>query len=319
MYLPQLGLAIAVAWGVADLTQRWPARKLICGGLAAAAVAAMVAVSLPQTGYWRNSETLWRHATECTDKNDFAFTNLGMVLDTAGRTGEAVACYGKAIEFNPGASLPHNKLGAILHAQKKIDEAAAECRLAVLADPHSAEAHNNFGVMLFEQKKTAEAWEQFEQALQEDPEYTLALRNLGKIRVVAGKVDEGIAYYRQALNINPAYADAHHDLGLALIKLGRTAEAAAALQTAIDLGSKDLNGLVELAWLRATCADDKLRDGAQAVALATRLSAATGGKDPFALHVLAAAYAEAGKFAEAVETAQEALALVSPPSAPWRK
>jgi hypothetical protein len=74
--------------------------------------------------------------------------------------------------------------------------------------------------------------------------------------------------------------------------------------------------LTVLAALRASCTDDKVRDGPQAVALAARLCEAAGAKNPVSLRILAAAYAEAGKFPQAVETAEKALALINPPDAP---
>ncbi|MGA2258882.1 MAG: tetratricopeptide repeat protein, partial [Thermoguttaceae bacterium] len=220
MYLPQIGLAIAAAWGVADLTKRWPVQKLICGGLSAAVLAALAALSFRQTAIWRTNETLWRHAIQCTDKNDYAYTNLGMTLVAAGKNDEAIECYRKAIEFNPSYGLPHDNLGTRLYAQGKIDAAAEEYALAVLADPHSAKAHNNLGVMLYTKKMIPQAVDQFEQALKEDSQYALALRNLARIFIEEGKFDEGIAYCHSALEINPRFADAHHDLGLAFEKLG---------------------------------------------------------------------------------------------------
>jgi hypothetical protein len=100
-------------------------------------------------------------------------------------------------------------------------------------------------------------------------------QNMGDVLLIIGKEDEAIMHFQKALQFDPANP---------------------AIQS-------------DLAWLRATCANASLRNGRQAVELAEQANAATGGKNPVALHALAAAYAEAGRFSEAVETAQRALQL----------
>ena len=86
-------------------------------------------------------------------------------------------------------------------------------------------------------------------------------------------------------------------------------EAAAEYQKAVAADPKDLRALKRLAWLRATSPAALLRDGDQAVALAQRANALSGGKLPEVLEVLAAAYAEVGRFDDALSTAKQAVEL----------
>ena len=78
---------------------------------------------------------------------------------------------------------------------------------------------------------------------------------------------------------------------------------------ALEIQPKDPMAGRSLAWLRATCSDASLRNGDEAVALAERANRLTGGKQPEVLDTLAAAYAEAGWFPEALATARKALEL----------
>ena len=78
---------------------------------------------------------------------------------------------------------------------------------------------------------------------------------------------------------------------------------------AIDLNLKDSPVYINLAWLLATCPETSLRNGQKAVALAEAAQALAGIESPQLLDTLAAAYAEAGQYDEAVETAKRALAL----------
>ena len=133
--------------------------------------------------------------------------------------------------------------------------------------------------------------------------------NLGAVLASRGRIDEAIAHYRKALKINPNYAEAHYNLGVALVDRGRTEEAIAQYQKALQLKPDYAMALNHLAWLRATCPDAALRDGAAAIELAQRAIGLSGGKTPENLDTLAAAYAEAGMFSKATEAVGEALDL----------
>src|SRR5205823_5434618 len=71
-----------------------------------------------------------------------------------------------------------------------------------------------------------------------------------------------------------------------------------------------------LAWMLAAAPKANLRDGARALELATKADQSTGGNNPIALRTLAAAYAEAGDFSNAVQTSQSALQLAEAQSNP---
>src|SRR3972149_5843265 len=71
-YLPQIGLCITLAWGVAQFTQSLPYRSSGWGVASALAVAALLGCAWRQTSYWHDSETLWTHTLACTSKNYLA-------------------------------------------------------------------------------------------------------------------------------------------------------------------------------------------------------------------------------------------------------
>ena len=90
---------------------------------------------------------------------------------------------------------------------------------------------------------------------------------------------------------------------------GRIDEAIAQYQKALELKPDLIAALNDLAWLRATCPVASFRNGAAAIELARRAAKLPGGSTPVILDTLAAAYAEAGMFAQARQTAREALRL----------
>lgn len=168
-YLPQIGFALALTWGIADLSASWKFRPQILTAAAALIVGALSLATARQVDYWQSSETLWRRTLAVTEKNAVAHTNLGTLLPAL----EALAHYEAAVALEPDAPIVLNNL----------------------------------------------------------------------------------------------------------------------------------------AWIRATAPDAVLRDGAQAVRLAERANQLLPAPDPIFLRALAAAYAEAGRFSEAIATAQRALPL----------
>ncbi len=139
-----------------------------------------------------------------------------------------------------------------------------------------------------------------------DAGYAPAYYNLGLVLTSRRETEEAIGQWRKAMEINPKYAEAHASLGHALYARGRIAEALAHWRDALRLQPNDLPTLQRAARVLATCPEASIRNGSEAVALAVRAVQLSGGKDPAILDTLAAAYAEAGRFAEAVLTERRA-------------
>jgi arylsulfatase A-like enzyme/tetratricopeptide (TPR) repeat protein len=133
--------------------------------------------------------------------------------------------------------------------------------------------------------------------------------NLGTVLKEMGKPREAAAQYAQALQMRPDSAEVHFNLALVLAQSGRIAEAVGHYVETLRLNADWPVALNNLAWIRATSDDPQLRDGAEAVRLAERACQLTGRKQFPPIDTLAAAYAQSGRFPEAVATAQEAIAL----------
>ncbi len=274
-YLPQIGLYLLLTWAAADLCAGWRHRRLVLGGLAAVILAALIFCARAQVVYWRNSETLWTHTLACTSGNDVAHNNLGIILAQKGLADEAIAQFRKALEVRPD----------------------------------NAEAQNNLGRALLQNGNADEAITHFQKALQINPGYAGAHNNLGNALLPKDRVDEAIIQYQTALQIKPDFAEAHNNLGNALLKVGRVDEAIAHFQEALQINPVYSQALSNLAWALATSPQALLRNGNKAVVLAQQANQLTGGESPLILHVLAAAYAEVGRFSDARQSAQKAIEL----------
>jgi tetratricopeptide (TPR) repeat protein len=133
--------------------------------------------------------------------------------------------------------------------------------------------------------------------------------NLGSVLLQDGILDEAINHFQKALQLNPENATAHFNLATMLRRTGRVNEAINHFQKALQIKPDDPEIQNSLAWLLATCPQASLRNGNKAVELARQANGLTGGENPIILQTLAAGCAEAGRFSEAVETAQRALRL----------
>ena len=228
-----------------------------------------------------------------------------------GYVDEAIAQFQQALQLKPGYADAHINLGNALLKKGRVDEAIAQFQQAVQLKPGYAQAHNNLGDALLKAGRLDEAITQFQMALQLEPDYAEAGFNLGNALSKQGRLAEAMAHYQQALHINPGYAKAHINFGNTLIKMGRPAEAIIHFQKALQLAPGSAEAQNNLAWVLATSSNARLRDGPQAVRWAERACELTHyGVAPF-LSTLAAAYAEAGRFDEAVATGQKACALAA--------
>ncbi|PYJ49283.1 MAG: hypothetical protein DME87_10115 [Verrucomicrobia bacterium] len=141
------------------------------------------------------------------------------------------------------------------------------------------------------------------------PNQAEAQYNLASVLLRKGRTDEAIDHYRKTLELHPENADAHANLGSAFLAKNRIQDAIAQYRDALAIAPENVAAQSNLAWLLATSADASLRNGPEAVLLAEEASHHTGANRPVILRILAAAYAEAGRFAAATETAQQALQL----------
>lgn len=208
-YLPQIGIYLIVAWGLFDLSARWPFRQLILATGAVIVSVALAWTARSQTMYWRDSELLWSHTLAVTANNDVA--------------------------------------------------------------------HANYSELLLRRKHFPEA----------------------------------IVQAQAAIKIRPDNAQACNNLGAAYLRTGQVRPAITYLQRSLQLRPEGVNAASSLAWILATCPDESSRNGDKAVDLAEGSVARGDRNNPFLLHTLAAAYAEARRYPEALNTADEALRLAN--------
>ena len=233
-YIPFIGLYIMIAWGCADvfIVQR-PSRIFFL--LFASIVMILAARTWVQTGYWKNSLTLFTHAIELDENNIIARNNIGKALIEKGLVEEAVRHYRGALRYHPNYVSAHKNLGAALAMLGQTDEAILHLFEALRIDPRLADAHYNLGNIFTEQGRPEEAIRHYGEALHLDQEYFEAHNNLANLLGDLGRHDDAVRHFEAAVRINPRYAKAHNNLGTALFRKNRLKEAIYHYRAAIDI------------------------------------------------------------------------------------
>jgi tetratricopeptide (TPR) repeat protein/mono/diheme cytochrome c family protein len=222
---------------------------------------------------------------------------------------EDAAGYEKTLEADPDNFRLHEAVAAIYLLLDNTDSAIPHLRESLRVNPGSVEAHYNLATALVWQRRPDESIEHFRRALQINPKHVPAHVNLGAVLRAQNRLDDAAAHLHRALAIQPDNAVAHTNLAGILAAERRLREAAAHYRLALQSNPDLLESLTDLAWMLATSPDPDIRDPEEAVRLADRAVVLTRRRDVRALETLAAAYAAAGEFRQAVASQQAALGL----------
>jgi len=268
-----------------------------------------IGYSLFRMGRAKESIRYYQQALAIDPDYVAAHNNLGISLLQLGDAQDALKHFERSVQLKPNSAPSHYNLGNALARAGKLDDAVRENQEAIRLNGGYRDAYYNLGSILVSMGKVSEAVTEYQNALRIDPDYAEAHLNLGNALMLAGRTSDAIDQYESALRIRPGYAEAHSELGVALLVGGRRREAMAQFEEALRIKPDYAEPQNNLAWLLATLPRDQGGDPTRAVELAQRAVTLNGGHSPGGLDTLAVAYASAGRFDEAIATAQEAAVL----------
>jgi protein O-mannosyl-transferase len=261
-YLPQIGLYLLVAWGATELFHQWRRTREILAITAVLIIMALTTRSYLQTSYWRDTETLWKHAIASTSNNYIAHDNLAETLSQSGLFAEAIAECEKALKIKPDFAEAHNNLGSALLNQQSadrargqggaVDQAIEQYRKALQIKPDFTQARTNLGNALLQKGQMDEAIAQFQKTLEMEPNYAEAEFSLGNAFLQKREVNEAIAHYQKAVEISPDYAEARYNLGNAFVAEGKYGDAIANYEAALRIRPDYFEAHRNMGWVLAT-------------------------------------------------------------------
>jgi tetratricopeptide (TPR) repeat protein len=241
------------------------------------------------------------------------FSWRGELWSKLGNLQSALADHDAAVERKPAQPVFLARRGAVRIQLKDFDRALDDFDAAITIDDPSGDCHFARGSLLFDRREYDRAISDFTEALRRGASRAMVYSNRGMALLATGYLDLAIDDFAEAIRLDPAQALFFNNRGAAHLDRGDYAEALADLNEAIRLTPAFPNSYKNLAWLMATCPDPAYRDGALAVGHCRKAIELTGNKVVEWFAVLAAAYAEAGDFLEAIRW--QSKCLVESPSA----
>jgi tetratricopeptide (TPR) repeat protein len=269
MYVPMIGVLILVAWSLHELLVRCRYGMVVLSATATASAILCLFITRQQIGYWKDSETLFRHELAVAgdsptahyklgvalnekgdldeafrhfqemlrlDPNNFpALYAMGVICSAKGQLDEAIPLFQEVIKLKPDYAEAHYRLGVALGQKGRWDEAISQYQEALQLNPNYFDAHISLGTAFGRKGQLDEAISQFQAALKLDPKNIGALYNLGTAFNGKGQPDAAIVSFQKVLELKPDYADAHNNLGLAFSRKGQLDEAINQFQEALRL------------------------------------------------------------------------------------
>jgi tetratricopeptide (TPR) repeat protein len=256
----------------------------------------------------RHSEALehYRQTLKINPEHPLTHCNWGTALLALGRPEEAIEHFEQAVRIEPLNPMAQTKWGNALVSLGRLSEAIEHYQQAVRIEPRYADAHYNWANVLSDLGQPAEAIEHYRQTVQFSLDHAGAQSNWGGVLLGLGRTAEAVEHYREAARIEPDTAAIHINLSVALRQLGQVRQSIEHTREAARLMPDQPQIQQTAAWLLATHEAADGGDPVLAVQLAQRACSLTNRRDAACLDTLAAAYASAGRFDDAVSTAKGA-------------
>ena len=253
LYVPSMGLFLAVGWVLSQLAERgW--QQPVAAGMVVA-LAAYGGRTIQRNSDWRDGVALYEATVRLAPHSARAWSNLGHSYQQLGEPEKATAAFQHALQLTtePAGTGPHGApttadplvashqhamIGNIYREQQRFDDALREFQIAVALDPTNVSAYNNLALTLGATGHTDEAQHAFEAALRLDPEFAAAHSNLGNLYFHRNDFDHALAEYRAAIRLNPDYAEAYNNLGSVYFRLGEPEPAEQAYRKALEINPR---------------------------------------------------------------------------------
>jgi tetratricopeptide (TPR) repeat protein len=244
-------------------------------------------------------------------KDSHALTARGVVLLAKNESDKALADFNKAIELDPRATLAYYHRANLAYGKQQYDQALADYNTVIQSDPAFDWAYHVRGWIYYRRQDYDKALADYEQALRLVPTETVFYRDRGNVALARKEYDKALADYSKAIELDPTYPVPWLQRGRTWTAQKEYGKALADYEKAVAVAPKGAGAAylyTNLALFRAGCPEARWRDGTKALAAAEK--AYQLAKGPGAMIALAAAYAELGRYDEAVAWQAKALAAV---------
>ncbi|MBF0568996.1 MAG: tetratricopeptide repeat protein [Nitrospirae bacterium] len=232
-YVPLIGLYIILCFVVAGLIESRPKVQKITPVIFTAILLTLAVLTWRQAEVWRDSGTLFKHASDVTKGNYVAYNEYGMYLEGEGRLDEAIREFSKGLEVAPDNTLLNFNMWEALNAKGSKDEADKYYLKALPRGNDNTGEPSLFkmrGVELMRAKNYDKAVQYLSKALQAAPGDAELYNYLGLCLGAQKKYKESLEVFLNGLRANPSSWELYFHRGLILKAMGREDEAAESFQ-----------------------------------------------------------------------------------------
>jgi len=266
----------------------------------------LAALTWKQAHAYRNAESLWADTVAKDPASWMAENNYGIALLERDERRTALDRFERAYNLDPRQPESVRNVGVCLLDLKQPADALPYLREAVRLKGDDAKTQRELGRALAQLGRFDEASSSLQAAAKLDPRDAKIYTIWAGVVLNQGRSDEAMSHLKHALSLQPGDAEAEAQLANLFLQLRHDPEAAALLRQILELRPDNVDALKNYAWLLATSPNPDLRDGSRAVMLAEKAQRQAP-QNPFIQATLVAAYAESGRYREALSIAQRAL------------
>jgi len=198
-YITFIGLYVVFVWGVGVLVSRLP--KSVVGGVWAILLLLLLTMSIAQTRYWKDSETLWQRALALDPANNKALMCLGLNRAREGQLDAALAFMEEANRILPSSSYLGN-LGGVQFEMGRVDDAIATLTRSLELNPKNPKARFNLGIAYCSKRLPDDAEREFDQV---DGKTAGFYVETAQVLNRFGYPQRALARLEKAKEIDPAY------------------------------------------------------------------------------------------------------------------
>ena len=220
-YLPSIGIAVMLAWGIPSLIKSENIRKKILLPAGIIVMAVLAVLTWHQCGYWKNSITLFRQALRVTKNNDKMHNNLGVSFFKEGKINEALYHYGRAISIRPRNNQYYNNRGDVYARLGMYQPAMDDFNKALSIKPDYVEACYNRGITYEKIGQYQLAILDFNKVISLKNDYVDAYNNRGIIYAKLDQYQQAIDDFNKAISIKPDYGYAYSNRAIIYFKQGK--------------------------------------------------------------------------------------------------
>jgi Flp pilus assembly protein TadD len=232
-YIPLIGIFIMAAWSLP--AEALTKRRGLTTAAAAVALGVLMFLSWRQVGFWRDTQTLFAHALDVTEKNWMAHINLGTAAEKQGKIAEAQRHYEQAWRIFPQSVQANTLLADLAMRRGDRDEARKRALAAIRISPETAEAQGILGLSYAAAGEFEPAITHFQAAVRLVPDNPGYRYNLGLALADSERLAQAADEFRAMIRLKPDAAPAYHQLGIVLTRMGLREQARESFRKAVQL------------------------------------------------------------------------------------